>query len=462
VPLPPARIALALGLLWATAASASAQVVLYDGLTPGPPQDQGWVTYAALPPDTYFTTGSGRTALDTTSLSSIKAGFSNYNLNPFAPGFQNPAFPNLDRGVGFVVTLDLKIIGESHSSKDRAGLSLIVLGSDKKGVELAFWADRIWTQSGANFLHAEEAAVDTTVAARRYAVTIHGDTYAVAVDGSDLLTGPVRDYSSFGAPYDRPGFVFLGDDTTSASASSEVSRLAVALLEGPAISVADASTLEGNSGSHALVFPVSLSQPSTAPVAVTFATVPGTADAGRDYLTTAGTLTFAPGVTSLPIDVPVLGDTLSEADETIQLSLRAPLGATIARGSAEGTIVDDDPLPAVSIADARAREGNGAVHLLTLRVTLSARSGRSVTVNYATGGGTAAPGVDYTPSAGTVTFAPSSVLATLRIPILADRVAEGTESFFVTLSAPVGAVIGRGQARATIIDDDGPRSPHTP
>jgi hypothetical protein len=454
-----ARIALALGLLGAEAAAASAQVVLYDGLTPGAPQDQGWLTYAALPPDVYYTTGSGRTTLDTTSVSGVKAGFSDYNLNPFTPGFQNPAFPNLDRGLGFTLTVDLQVLDESHASHDRAGLSLIVLGSDRKGIEIGFWLDRIWAQSGADFLHAEEGPVDTTAATRRYTITIHGDAYTVAVDGSDILTGPVRDYSSFGAPYDRPGFVFLGDDTTSASASSEVSRLTVALLDGPSISVADASTIEGNSGSHALVFPVSLSQPSTDPVTVSFATEPGTAEAGRDYLTTAGTLTFAPGVTSLPIDVLVLGDTLSEADETVQLRLRAPVGATIARGTAEGTIVDDDPLPAVSIADARVREGNGAVHLLTLRVTLSAQSGRSVTVSYATGGGTATPGVDYTPAAGTLTFSPASRLAAVRVPILADRVAEGTESFFVTLSAPVGAVIGRGLARVTIIDDDGPRSP---
>lgn len=445
----------ACALVLGAAGLARAEIVLYDGLTPGAPQSQGWLSYGAVA--VYYTAGPGTTVLDTTASSGIQAGFLNYNL--FLTSFQNAAFPVLDRASGFAVSIDLKTLSESHDSDDRAGFSLIALGSDKKGIELGFWEDRIWAQSGADFRHAEETLTDTTAGSRRYTLTVHDDTYVLNADGSDILTGPVRDYSLEGPPYDRPSFVFIGDDTTSARGATEVARLAVALLEGPAASIADASTSEGDSGSHTLTLPVSLSAASAAPVIVAYATEPGSALAPLDYASTSGTLTFAPGVTSLPIAIAIRGDTLSEADETLTVHLSAPSGATIGRGAATGTIVDDDPLPTVAIADGQVREGNGGLRTVTLRLTLSTSSGRSVLVHYSTGGGTATPGTDYAAAAGVVTFPPMSRRASVAVPILGDRVAEASESFFVTLSAPLGATLGRAQARVTIVDDDGVRSP---
>ena len=43
----------------------------------------------------------------------------------------------------------LKLLSETHSTNDRAGLSLIVLSSDLRGIELGFWTNEIWAQSGA-------------------------------------------------------------------------------------------------------------------------------------------------------------------------------------------------------------------------------------------------------------------------------------------------------------------------
>jgi len=52
----------------------------------------------------------------------------------------------------------------------------------------------------------------------------------------------------------------------------------------PTISINDVSVTEGNSGLTPAVFTVSLSNPSSTPISVAFATADGTAKAGSDYV----------------------------------------------------------------------------------------------------------------------------------------------------------------------------------
>jgi hypothetical protein len=80
-------------------------------------------------------------------------------------------------------------------------------------------------------------------------------------------------------------------------------------------------------------------------VRVSYATLDGTATAGAGFLGTSGTLIFAPGQTAATIVVPVMGDRVIEPDETFALTLSNPVGAALARGSATGTIRNDDAAP---------------------------------------------------------------------------------------------------------------------
>src|SRR5262249_10690037 len=93
----------------------------------------------------------------------------------------------------------------------------------------------------------------------------------------------------------------------------------------PAISVANVSLIEGNSGTTYAVFTLSLSVPTTQQVTVNFATANGTATAGSDYTARSGAVTFAPGVTAQTVSVAVTGDTLVESDETFKLLLSSPV-----------------------------------------------------------------------------------------------------------------------------------------
>jgi hypothetical protein len=74
---------------------------------------------------------------------------------------------------------------------------------------------------------------------------------------------------------------------------------------------------------------VTLDVSSSTPVTVTFATADGTAIVGSDYLTSTGTLVFAPGEVSKTFQVVTLGDTVKEGDETVLLTISDALGATL-------------------------------------------------------------------------------------------------------------------------------------
>ena len=73
-----------------------------------------------------------------------------------------------------------------------------------------------------------------------------------------------------------------------------------------------------------------------------YATTPGSATAGTDYVSAAGTLTFAAGALTRLVTVPITGDSLDEAVETFTVTLSGASGATISLAVGTGSIVDDD------------------------------------------------------------------------------------------------------------------------
>jgi hypothetical protein len=89
-------------------------------------------------------------------------------------------------------------------------------------------------------------------------------------------------------------------------------------------------------------FSVTLSTAASQSVTVDYQSVAGTAGSS-DFTPVSGRLTFAPGETSKKVIVKIAGDGQSEADETFQLKLSSPNGATLQKGTATATIVNDDP-----------------------------------------------------------------------------------------------------------------------
>lgn len=225
----------------------------------------------------------------------------------------------------------------------------------------------------------------------------------------------------------------------------------------PALSIADLSVVEGNGGHAHFMFVVTLDKAADGPVTVAYSTANGTAKAGKDYVASSGTVTFAPGETSKMVHVDIKGDVLAESNETFKVNLSGPAGATIADGTAIVTIIDDDGaavLPALSIADLAVAEGNGEHAHFMFTVTLDKAAAGPVTVAYSTADGTATAGSDYVTTNGTLTFAAGETSKTVHVNISGDTVVEGNETFAVTLSNASGASLADATAVGTIVNDD--------
>ena len=144
-------------------------------------------------------------------------------------------------------------------------------------------------------------------------------------------------------------------------------------------------------------------------------------------------------------------------DGAVSFSLASPLPACGETGAVctapgrkiEGAVSATIPGPAaLSVADARVREGPGAK--LAFAVTLDRARGGPVTVDYATGNGEAKAGTDFVEASGTLTFAANETSKTVEVEVLADAHDEEAETMTLTLTNPVGARIADGAATGTI------------
>jgi hypothetical protein len=229
---------LAIGIAGVSSAApaAVAPIVLYDGALGNRPDQQGF-TYIATPGATQAASG-GATTLDTSGDKNISAGYFSKSTPDLV----------LDRTIGYTVSFTVQIELEDHAGSDknndtvddRAGFSLLVLSSDKRGIELGFWKDRIWAQqciSGCTlFIQAEGAAFNTQSGRIEYVLTVQGDTYTLSSNSTPILSGNLRDYTAFNGfpdPYETPNLIFLGDDTGSASAKIDLAYVAVGPIDSP-------------------------------------------------------------------------------------------------------------------------------------------------------------------------------------------------------------------------------------
>ncbi len=122
------------------------------------------------------------------------------------------------------------------------------------------------------------------------------------------------------------------------------------------LTINDVGFDEGNGGSTAFVFTVTMSNESSVSASVGYTTTDGTAEdegGDGDYTSVSGTLTFAPGVTQQTVNVTVGGDTMEEPTEDFFVDLSGPTGATLSDSRGVGTITDDDDEgpPAVASVD---------------------------------------------------------------------------------------------------------------
>ncbi|MEA2490454.1 MAG: hypothetical protein QOH21_2246 [Acidobacteriota bacterium] len=155
---------------------------------------------------------------------------------------------------------------------------------------------------------------------------------------------------------------------------------------------------EGDTGTTAMPFEVTITPAPAIPVQVFYITQDGSATASVDFIPAQGTITFAPGQASQIVNVQIIGDTVLEPDETFSLLVPAPPIVNSRRGAlatGTGTIVNDDAGPANAVrilsgVGQAGRFGQPLPEPLVVQVLDEAgRPVRGVTVTWAVTGGIA-------------------------------------------------------------------------
>ncbi len=223
----------------------------------------------------------------------------------------------------------------------------------------------------------------------------------------------------------------------------------------PWVSIARTSVPEGDTN-NVVDIPVVLSDPMPLPVSVQYFTTDGSARAGIDYVSASGTLLFLEGFNSVTIPITLLGNRSMESNKTFSIHLHQPSNAVVSLSPATITISNDDTFfnASVGILDTTMVEGDFGTNYAVFNVYLTAPLLRPATVHYSTSNGTATAGLDYIPANGLIEFPVGVTNRTISIPVLADRLFEPAEKFFIRLSYPENMYIARSPASCTITDDD--------
>ncbi|MBO9728300.1 MAG: gliding motility-associated C-terminal domain-containing protein, partial [Chitinophaga sp.] len=188
----------------------------------------------------------------------------------------------------------------------------------------------------------------------------------------------------------------------------------------------------------------------------------GTATAGADYTTLAGTVVIPAGQNSVAIPVVVADDQIIEVTETVVATLGGGTSAHFTftgNSSATVNITDDESItPAKLVLTAKGTDGaepatNGG---FTIGLPAGITSSEDITINYAITG-TATANADYTALTGTVVIPAGQNSITIPVIVKDDKVIEGTETVIMTptsASSAHFAFTNAGAATVNILDDE--------
>ena len=225
----------------------------------------------------------------------------------------------------------------------------------------------------------------------------------------------------------------------------------------PTLSINDVSLAEGESGTKAFTFTVSLSANAPSPVTFDIATADETATSENDdYVNRIETAQVIPaGQSTYTFDVIVNGDLDIESNETFVVSVSNVSGALVADNQGLGTIQNDDS-PSLGITDVTAAETDSGPTTFTFTVTstLPAPAG-GITFDVATADGSAHHGNDYVARNLTRQMIPASQTQyTFNVTVNGDPLVEADETFFVNISNVTNATVSDSQGLGNIQNDD--------
>lgn len=180
---------------------------------------------------------------------------------------------------------------------------------------------------------------------------------------------------------------------------------------------------------------------ATAAATIQFTTASGTATAGSDYTATGQTLSFAAGETSKTVMVAVADDAVAEGNETVLAAISNASTGTISAGTATATILDNEQSNWSVIFGINASSVGESAGVITYTVSRTGATG-AATIEFATAGGTATPGSDYTGTSQTLSFGVGEISKVVSVTLTDDAVAEADETLVGTISnASTGSIV---------------------
>ncbi|XP_076383808.1 sodium/calcium exchanger 3 [Megalopta genalis] len=173
------------------------------------------------------------------------------------------------------------------------------------------------------------------------------------------------------------------------------------------------------------------------PCSVDYCTEDGSAEAGSDYISAKGTLTFDPGETKKTIKLSVIDDELFEEDEHfyVRLSNATQPAMLVSPSLATVMILDDDHSGVFGFPE-RDVELVESVGQFSLRVVRYSGARGRVVVPYRTVEGTAKPGKQYLHTDGSLTFEDNQTEKVLNLSIIEEDSYEKDALFYVELGEP--------------------------
>jgi uncharacterized delta-60 repeat protein len=192
---------------------------------------------------------------------------------------------------------------------------------------------------------------------------------------------------------------------------------------------------------------------NTIPLSVQFATSDGTAVNGLDYIKTNGTLVFTNGNGTNTFTVPILNSGTVSGDKNFKISLANPTapGQLVAPSNLVVTIVD---ATAGFKFSSKTYSVNKTANFATIDVFRTGLTDAVATITFSATNGTALPGIQYTPTNGTLLFTNGVTDQTFTVPVIDTTAVQPNVTVLLQLFNPSNGVLASPNAATLTIKDN--------
>jgi len=296
------------------------------------------------------------------------------------------------------------------------------------------WANKTWWTYDYGVYGPNYATIPITY------IPSPADVY-VGITNDANITGNLNANFALSNP-SSPGFTLGGEQIPLGAALGAQSTAQLTIIDDnitPGVLGFSSPTFSVTDNGGAATIAITRSGGSSGVVSVSYATSDGTATNGHDYTAVAGTLTLNDGVVSNSFTVPVISQSSSAPDKTVNLRLYvATGGATLGVTNAVLTIINHNYLPGhISFSSGiySTNENSGAALITVNR--LGGSSG-TMTVTMFTKNGSAANGVNYAGSTNVLTWNNGDATSRfISIPVMDDGIVTTNLTVFLQLANPL-------------------------